>query len=99
MTHDRLETLGQLLGCYFHQDWPSEFDSDEVAIQAIVDSEPKEKVLAGVREIDALLAASLSDAEIRTLMIETAGCYFDPGSVGMSYSEWLMRVRQKFAHP
>ena len=97
MTYNNLEALGQLLGCYFHQDWPDEFDGDESAFQAIVDSEPKEQLLAGVREIDALLAASLPESELGMLLTERAGCYFDPGSVGLTYEQWLKRVRQKLA--
>lgn len=97
MTYENLEALGQLLGCYFHQDWTDEFDSDEAAFQVIVDSEPKERLLAGVKEIDALLAASLPEDELRSLMAGPAGCYFDPGSEGLTYEQWLKRVRQKFA--
>ncbi|KPC52528.1 contact-dependent growth inhibition system immunity protein [Amantichitinum ursilacus] len=97
MTYQNIEALGQLLGCYFHQDWTDEFDSDEAAFQVIVDSEPKERLLAGVKEIDALLAASLPEDELRSLMAESAGCYFDPGSEGLTYEQWLKRARQKFA--
>jgi len=96
MTCKDLDVLGQLLGCYFHQDWPDEFDSDESAFQAIVHSEPQERLLAGVREIDILLAASLPESELGVLMTERAGCYFDPHSVGLTYEQWLIRVREKF---
>lgn len=41
MTYQNLEALAQSLGCYFHQDWIDEFDSDEAAFKVIVDSQPK----------------------------------------------------------
>lgn len=97
MTYENLEVLGQLLGPYFHQDWTDEFDSHEGAFQAIIASEPKEQLSAGVREIDALLEASLQEGELRSLMTGPIGCYFDPGSEGLTYEQWLKRVRQRFA--
>lgn len=97
MTYEKLIALGQLLGCYFHQDWLDEFDDDEAAFRAIVASEPKEQLLASVKEIDVLLAASLPESELGALVTERAGCYFNPGSVGFTYEQWLRKVRQKFA--
>lgn len=96
MTYDKLEALGQLLGCYFHQDWPDEFDDEEAAFRAIVNAEKKEQLLEGVKEIDALLGAALPECELGALLVEQAGCYFDPGSVGLTHEQWLKRVRQKF---
>lgn len=99
MTYNKLDALRQLLGCYLHQDWTNEFIDDEAAFQAIVGSEPKEQLLAGVKEIDSLLEASLSESELGALLVERVGCYFDPGSVGLTYEQWLKRVRQKFVAP
>jgi hypothetical protein len=96
MTYDKLDALGQLLGCYFHQDWLDEFESDEVAIQSIVDAEPQEQIRAGIEEIDLLLAASLSESELRVLLTERMGCYFEPVSKGITYDQWLRCIRQKF---
>jgi len=97
MTFEKLDALGQLLGCYFHQDWTEEFDSDVSALQSIIDSEPKEQISACIREIDALLASSLRESELKTILIDQAGCYFDPSSLGITCEEWLQRVREKFA--
>lgn len=96
MTYQKLDALGQLLGCYFHQDWTDEFDSDASALQAIIQSETKEQLSAGVNEIDALLSASLSENDLMTILTEQAGCYFDPSSQGISYEQWLTRIRAKF---
>lgn len=96
MTYENLEVLGQLLGCYFHQDWPDEFDSDDSVFQMIVNCETEEQLTAGVKEIDALLASSLSELELGELLLSRAGCYFDPGSIGLTLREWLKLAREKF---
>lgn len=97
MTDRELSALAQLLGAYLHQDWPDEFDSDVSALRAIVDSEPRETILAAMREIDDLLSASLPESEVRGLIAGPVGCYFDPTSEGMTYKQWLMRVQGVFA--
>jgi len=96
MTYKRLAALEQLLGSYFHQDWTDEFGSNTSALQSIVESEPKEQLAAGVDEIDALLAASLPEGDLETILTDQVGCYFDPSSDGITYAQWLTRVRQKF---
>ena len=57
MTYVKTDSLNQLLGCYFHQDWPDEFDDDTAALNAIVEIESKEQIAEGVVEIDMLLSA------------------------------------------
>lgn len=54
--HEKIESLAQLLGGYFHQDWSDEFDSDVTALQAIIDSETKDQIRAVIEEIERLLA-------------------------------------------
>ncbi|MHA6893540.1 contact-dependent growth inhibition system immunity protein [Ralstonia pseudosolanacearum] len=97
MKNEKLSVLKQLLGCYFHQDWMDEFNSDEDVLRAISISEPKEAILAGVAEIDDLLVAQISEVDLKIILTETVGCYFDPGSERLTYQQWLMRVRQKLA--
>ncbi|MHA6824099.1 contact-dependent growth inhibition system immunity protein [Ralstonia pseudosolanacearum] len=97
MEKDKLKLIKQLLGCYFHQDWMAEFDSGEDAFRAISVSEPKEMILDCVAEIDNILVAQLSEGELRILLAETLGCYFDPGSEQLTCQQWLMQVRKKLA--
>ncbi|MHA6912622.1 contact-dependent growth inhibition system immunity protein [Ralstonia pseudosolanacearum] len=97
MENEKLKSIKQLLGCYFHQDWMAEFDGSEDALQAISVSEPKEMILDCVAEIDTILVAQLSESELIVLFAETLGCYFDPGSEQLTYQQWLMRVRKKLA--
>lgn len=98
MTMEHFDVLGQLFGCYFHQDWPSEFESDVEALRAIATTEPREQVVAGLDEVEKLLSIHRSETELREIMIDEVGCYFEPQSVGMSYREWLGRVREVFSH-
>ncbi|WP_375055093.1 contact-dependent growth inhibition system immunity protein [Zobellella sp. DQSA1] len=97
MMNDKTYTLGQILGCYFYQDWPDEFDSDVSVLQAIVESETVDQIRAGVEEIDILLAAHLSESELRDILINKVGCYFDPESQGITCEQWLKRVREVFS--
>jgi hypothetical protein len=92
-----LDALGQLLGCYFHQDWPEEFDSEVAALRSIIELEPRERISAGIAEIDALLSEALTEGELGTLLMDQAGCYFDPNSLGITNKQWLQRVREEFA--
>lgn len=95
--HEKIENLAQLLGGYFHQDWADEFDSDETALQAIIDSETTDQIRAGVEELERLLADTRSEIELRDFLINEVGCYFDPESQGISYEQWLKKVRGIFA--
>lgn len=97
MMHEKIENLAQLLGGYFHQDWADEFDSDETALQAIIDSETTDQIRAGVEELERLLADTRSEIELRDFLINEVGCYFDPESQGISYEQWLKKVRGIFA--
>lgn len=96
MTFEKLYALEQLLGCYLHQDWLDEFDDDAAALQSILEAEPKDQVAAGVGEIDALLNADLAEIELRTILVDQVGCYYNPGSEGLTYKQWLGRVRSAF---
>lgn len=96
MTYKKLDVLEQLLGCYLHQDWLDEFENDAAALQAIVELEPREQIVAGIREIDELLAAALSERDLRVILTNQVGCYFDPSSKGIRYEQWLDQVRRVF---
>jgi CdiI immunity protein len=97
MMHKNLEALKLLLGCYFHQDWPDEFSDEVAALEAVIRSEPEDQLAAGVDEITNLLVAQISENDLRAILIDQVGCYFDPSSEGISYVQWLERVRGRFA--
>lgn len=89
--------LGQIMGCYFHQDWPYEFDNDIDVLQTIVKSEPREKIIASINEIDELLLKAPPEDELKTILLEEIGCYFEPSSQEITCKQWLKRVREIFS--
>lgn len=97
MEKEKLKSIKQLLGCYFHQDWMAEFDSSKDALRAISVSEPKGMILDCVAEIDNILVTQPSESDLRMLFAEMLGCYVDPGSEQLTYQQWLIRVRRKLA--
>lgn len=90
-----LEASSQLFGSYLHQDWVEEFGNDVAAVLAMAESEPKEALAAASSEIRGLLSSDLSDAELANIMTNEVGCYFDPGSKGKTYHEWLGEVLER----
>lgn len=96
MNMKKISVLGQLLGCYFHQDWPGEFGNSSEVISEIINSESRDRLLAGVAEIDQLIALKLSEEACREIMIANIGCFFEPGSEGLTYADWLLSMRGAF---
>lgn len=96
MITQKLETISQILGCYFHQNWNEEFDDDTAALQAIISSETKERLLDAFTEVDTLLGMGLSESELREIISGEAGCYFEPDSRKITYKDWLRQVRDAF---
>lgn len=91
MTRD-LEASSQLFGAYLHQDWVDEFGSDVAAVQAMIDSEPRETLFRASKELRELLSANLRNTALQGIMTDTVGCYFDPASKGQTYHDWLSDV-------
>jgi hypothetical protein len=88
-----LDLLKELLGCYFHQDWPDEFSDDASALSAIVENEPMARIEKAIVEIIFLLGAGLTERELRAILVDQVGCFFEPSSLGLNYTQWLERVR------
>lgn len=97
MNHIKTDMLVQLMGCYFHQDWLEEFPDDLAALHAIVEEVPKEQIIEGLVEIEHLRNAGLHEDELSAILVDRIGCYFAPDSQGLSYGQWLHRVRNVFA--
>lgn len=96
MTH-RLTSTEQVLGGYLHQDWPGEFSTVDAAVTAMIDAEPRELREAAASEIDALLARETDEAQLRTVLTDEAGCYYDPASDGSNYRDWLNGLAARLA--
>jgi hypothetical protein len=43
-------------------------------------------------EIDFLLRAGLTDRELRAILVDQVGCFFEPSALGLNYTQWLDRV-------
>lgn len=84
-----LTASGQLLGSHFHQDWVDEFGTETQVIKAIICGETRDHIDEVSREIRVLLQSSLTEEELREVMTNRVGCYFEPSSRGMSYRQWL----------
>ena len=85
------------MGCYFHQDWLDEFGSYDSVIRSIIESEPVEKIESGMEEIDYLLASDWGEGQLKVILIDQLGCYFDPAADGMTYEFWLKKLHTDFA--
>ena len=92
-----IQNLAQILGSYFHQDWMEEFDSDRTALSAVVNGEPREAIVRALGEIDRLLKSEMPESDLRKALTAQIGCYFEPASEGMTYRQWLHRVRDHLA--
>jgi CdiI immunity protein len=91
-----IENIKDLLACYFHQDWSDEYETDTLAITAIISLEPQSQIIAAISELDLILSKNLSEKELKTLTIDKLGCYFNPSVKKQTYQEWLTEVKQTF---
>lgn len=96
MTTNQFPELSDLLGSYFHQDWREEFNSDDEALKTIIAGESSGRLKSAVAEIDALLQRGLAPDALRTLATIELGCFFEPQSRNLSWTEWLLYVKNVF---
>lgn len=81
--------LHQLMGAYFHQDWA--LDGDETAaVREFLSGEPGAADVAD--EIDRVLDAHASEAEVGALLRSLGSCY-TPGEGG--YRRWLESIARR----
>ncbi len=96
MSKEALRSLGDLMGAYFHQDWPEVYPSEAAALDAIVTDESREDLRKAASHIAVILNSGYSEAELAHAVSEGAGIYFNPESIGMNYTQWLKRVASLF---
>jgi len=88
--------LKDLLACYFHQDWKSDYDTAAAAVECYLDEWPTDEVSVVVKDIRQLLFDTKSEDELR----ETAlmlGCYYEPRADSLTYREWLTAVCEQLS--
>lgn len=90
---DKFTVLEQLLGSYFHQDWPLEHDSYRGVVDEMCASEPVLIIQAAVAELTSLLEKFPTEDNLRQNLVNEIGCYFEPNSEGLTYREWLEQVK------
>jgi hypothetical protein len=92
---DHIHALDQLMLAWFNQDWDLDYDDDDAVLRdfASVDQESAARV---VREIDYLLAARPTTADLTLLHIPPSG---DDPREGRDTTEWLRHVRGVLSAP
>lgn len=84
----------QFLGCYFHEDWSLEGESDEEVVTVFRQNESPENVKQTINEFDRFLKQCASgeiDAD-DFLLEEHCGYYYQADN--LSGYEWMKRVHQ-----
>lgn len=87
MKHMELSALKHLMGAYFSQDYDLMGEDDRAVVSAFLQNNPAlGRGLAD--EIDGLLAAQMSELELRRLLARL-GCEVEPWSDDGTYRTWL----------
>ena len=85
--------LAQLFGGYYHQDWLQDHASQDAALHAFVRDTSAETVGAAAAEIDRLLGAGFSDAELAQVLTDGFDCNYMPETDGLTPGAWLTELR------
>ncbi|CAM5578091.1 contact-dependent growth inhibition system immunity protein [Streptomyces xanthochromogenes] len=91
--HARFPELGQLLGGWFSQDMPDEFDDHDAAVEDYRATTNPSLIAKAVGELHELLALGLDEAE-RALAVAELGMEVDPPAP-YSPGAWLALVAQR----
>jgi hypothetical protein len=92
MKKEHFPNLEFLFSAYFHEDWQLDKSSPAENVRWFVEREPPEKVTGARRELDAILKTSMTDQELRSLVVESLGSYYDPMLTGKSMRTWLQEI-------
>lgn len=88
------DALNQFFGAYFHQDWSDEVGSQDpdAVILFFSRNESAEQVRALVSELNGLIDAGLSDAELERLVQTEFGGYIIPTVDGWTWTAWIQHI-------
>lgn len=84
--------LKHLFGAYFHQDWREEASSHVDAVKNFMQGEPPDVVRGATLDLFALLSSTMTDDELRDLIVVGFGSSCDPTLVGTSMRSWLREL-------
>ncbi len=99
MTKRPAEPLDKVLSPYLYQCWYLQFPDETAATVAAAQNRDSDTLRAGVEQLDDLITHGQSSPDGESDLAREClrlGLYFDPTSVGLSYVEWLTRVRSIF---
>jgi hypothetical protein len=85
--------LVALFGGYLHQDWPDEYPDVWEAVEAFLEESPPAARGGLLTDVTGVIALDLTEVDLRRIMIYDLGAGYDPGGDGLTYSEWLTRLR------
>jgi hypothetical protein len=88
------DALAQFLGVYLHQDWAEDYPDMWGAVTDFVVSD-RDIAVGLVTDIADLLSASVSEAELRSVVIEDLDCWYLPEAEGWADRAWLETVANR----
>jgi len=94
---DRFPELVQFFGCYFHEDFLTDYGSWEAALEAAIGDLPADLRQEVLRELDAFAACALTDAERKRIVFQIFGLCFHVEARGFTTVTWLAYVRRHLA--
>lgn len=97
MLIEEREALEQTIGCYFHQDWPDDFASEDEAFATIRSEVPEDEIALAIMALGSLLSGTLTDEELSRAMRDDYGCYANPAYRGLTSRQWLAEARDALA--
>lgn len=88
--------LGQLLGGYFGEDWPTRFGPDGMkVVESYFRGAPPETMTAVIRQVDQILAQDLTELALDSLLRIDLGSRYVPRAEGITRRDWLGNIRNQ----
>lgn len=86
--------LEQLLAGFLNQDWPDDYADVWAAVAQFVRLNAEDASLVAA-EVDRLLTAAESDADLARIVHEKLGSEYLPATDGWNYRDWLEEVARR----
>lgn len=87
--------IGNLLCCYFHQDWEDNYDTFDAVIQDFATSNGRNWLKKTVVEFKTLLQEEHTKHEWLCIIHDNFGCCYALQSQGIEPIDWLKRVQKQ----
>ena len=91
------ESVRHLTAAYFHQDYREEAGDAFGVLDMFRTDNTAFNVARLVTDVDALLSSTLTEADVRSLWLDTWGASYDPADDGLTCREWLLLVKERMA--